>query len=131
MAPPNPSQVRPSPRQPPPGQGQAQANPVNPEITLKPQPGTNSGTVLGFGQAALENHTTTGNLKIGWLAPVLTQAKWWILVGHHQDCVRSHPQPPATDSDDEIEESPRVLTGHQNGEPGQDHNKEGGNTEKG
>ena len=61
---------------------------------------------------------------------MLTQAKWWIAVGHQQECVGSHPQPPATDPDHEVKESPGVLTGRQNGEPGQDHCEEGGNSEK-
>ena len=59
-----------------------------------------------------------------------SQAEWRIAVGHQQECVGSYPQPPATDPDDEVKEAPRVSTGHQNGEPGQDHCKEAGNAEK-
>jgi len=61
---------------------------------------------------------------------MLTQAKWWIAVGHQQEGVGSHPQSPATDPDHEVKESLRVLTGHQNGEPGHDHGEECGNAEK-
>ena len=61
---------------------------------------------------------------------VLAQAEWWIAIGHQQKCVGSHPQIPATDPDDEVEDAPRVSTGRQNGEPGRDHCKEGGNIEK-
>ena len=61
---------------------------------------------------------------------MLTQAEWRITIGHQQEYVGSHSQPPATDPDYEVEEGPRVLTSHQNGEPGQDHGEESGHPEK-
>jgi hypothetical protein len=59
-----------------------------------------------------------------------SQAEWWIAVGHQQECVGLHPQPPATDPDVEVKEAPRVSTGRQNSEPGYDQCEEAGNAEE-
>jgi hypothetical protein len=47
---------------------------------------------------------------VGW-NPLLTQAEWWILIGHQQCCVGCHPQPPASHPDVEVEEGLRVSAG--------------------
>ena len=79
----------------------------------KPQSVTDWGLNIIFGLLMAKLH-------------VLAQAEWWVLVGHQQGCVGAHPQTPAIEPDDEIEQGSRILPGRQDGEPGEDHCKESG-----